>query len=90
MTRTGQYDGANAIARAHADFQAGKLDKGRTGIMVHYVIAEVDRGEPILVAEVECRDGESLEDLEQRIHVVEHGLIVKATAKVVEGILSAR
>lgn len=76
----GQYDGTNAIGRAYDDFQAGKI-KG-TGIMVHYVIAQVDRGEPILVREIECRKGEKLNELEERIHSHEHELIVEAAAKV--------
>lgn len=84
----GKYDGANAIGRAFEDFQAGKLENNKTGIMIHYVIAEVDRGEPILVQEIECREGETLHDLEQRIHGHEHELIVKATAKIAEGILA--
>ena len=54
----GKYDGAAAIERAFEDFQAGKLEDNKTGIMVHYVIAKVDRGEPILVKEIECREGE--------------------------------
>ncbi|KAL1896484.1 Bifunctional purine biosynthetic protein ADE5,7 [Ceratocystis pirilliformis] len=79
----GKYDGANAIGRAYDDFQAGKLENGRTGCMIHYVIAKVDRGDPILIQEVPCVAGESLHDLEERMHKAEHGLIVKATAKVV-------
>lgn len=86
----GRYDGANAIGRAHQDFQDGKLEGGKTGIMVHYVIAEVDRGAPILFKEIECREGEALEDLEQRIHSHEHELIVKATAQVVKEIAESK
>lgn len=73
----GKYDGAGAIRRAWEDFQAGKLEGGRTGVMIHYVIDEVDRGEPVMVREVECVEGESLESLEERIHEIEHQLIVK-------------
>lgn len=58
--------------------------------MIHYVIAEVDRGAPILTREIECKEGESLEGLEQRIHSHEHDLIVEATAKVVEEIVAAK
>lgn len=76
----GKYDGAGAIKRAWEDFQEGKLEDGKTGVMVHYVIDEVDRGQPILVKEIECRAGESLEDLEERIHEVEHKIIVEGTA----------
>ncbi|TLS26438.1 hypothetical protein PpBr36_05325 [Pyricularia pennisetigena] len=86
----GKYDGANAIGRAHQDFQDGKLEGGKTGIMIHYVIAEVDRGAPIMVQEIECRQGETLEELEQRIHSHEHELIVKATAQVVKEIAETK
>lgn len=50
--------------------------------MIHYVIAEVDRGQPIITREIECREGEPLAEFEQRIHSHEHDLIVEATAKV--------
>ncbi|KAI4208765.1 MAG: hypothetical protein LQ349_009652, partial [Xanthoria aureola] len=70
------YDGANAIPRAYADFQAGRIT--RTGIMVHYVVDEVDRGEPIVVREVEMREGDLLGDLEERVHEVERGGLVEA------------
>lgn len=86
----GQFDGAGAIERAYTDFKAGKLEKNRTGIMIHYVIAKVDRGEPIMTREIECREGETLEGLEQRIHSHEHELIVEATAKVVGELLAKR
>lgn len=86
----GKYDGAGAIERAFQDFQAGKLENNHTGIMVHYVIAQVDRGAPILTREIECKEGETLADLEQRIHSHEHELIVKATAKVVGEILEEK
>lgn len=87
---TGQFDGAGAIERAYQEFQAGKLENNRTGIMIHYVIAKVDRGEPIMTREIECREGEKLEELEQRIHSHEHELIVDATAKVVGELLAKR
>jgi phosphoribosylglycinamide formyltransferase len=89
-THPGKYDGANAIDRAFEDFKAGKLENGRTGIMVHYVIAQVDRGEPILVREIECREGEDLHQLEERIHSHEHELIVEATAKVAGEVLARK
>jgi phosphoribosylglycinamide formyltransferase len=80
----GAYDGAGAIRRAYEDFQTEEgvgvpLEERkyiRTGAMLRYVISEVDRGEPILVREVEFRSGESLEELEERIHEVEHEIIV--------------
>ncbi|OLN95842.1 Phosphoribosylglycinamide formyltransferase [Colletotrichum chlorophyti] len=75
---------------AYEDFQAGKLKNNTTGAMIHYVIAEVDRGEPIITEEIECRAGESLEDLETRFHLVEHGLIVRATQKVAQEVLARK
>ncbi|KAL8388412.1 hypothetical protein RB595_009263 [Gaeumannomyces hyphopodioides] len=86
----GKYDGAGAIERAFEDFQQGKLEGGKTGIMIHYVIAEVDRGEPIMVREIECREGEELAQLEERIHAAEHELIVSATAQVVGEIAASK
>lgn len=57
--------------------------------MVHYVIQAVDRGEPIMVQEIEWK-GEELPELEERIHSYEHALLVKATAKVVGEIVAER
>lgn len=54
--------------------------------MVHYVIAQVDRGEPILVREIECREGETVHQLEERIHSHEHRLIVEAAGLVAKEI----
>ena len=65
----GTFDGANAIERAFEAFQKGDIK--RTGVMVHKVIKEVDRGEPVVVQEVEMKDGEPLEEFESRLHKVE-------------------
>jgi len=74
-----QFDGANAIGRAWEAYQRGEI--AVTGVMIHYVISEVDRGEPIVVEEVPCRDCQTESDLEERIHKVEWKLIVEGTAK---------
>ncbi|ORX59025.1 phosphoribosylglycinamide formyltransferase [Hesseltinella vesiculosa] len=71
----GQFDGAHAIERAFEAFQQGKIT--HTGIMVHKVIADVDRGQVILQQPVPILDTDTLEDLEDRIHKAEHELIVK-------------
>ncbi|MCJ1295783.1 hypothetical protein MMC34_007347 [Xylographa carneopallida] len=76
----GQFDGVDAIGRAYQAFQRQEITK--TGIMIHYVISEVDMGEPILVEEIELKHGESLQDLEQRIHVAEWRAIVEGTKMV--------
>lgn len=64
----GAFDGANAIGRAFEAFQQGEIEK--TGVMVHRVVAEVDRGEPLMVREIPMTQGESKEDLETKIHQV--------------------
>jgi phosphoribosylglycinamide formyltransferase len=76
----GAFDGVDAIARAHAAFGRGEVD--RTGVMVHRVVAEVDRGAPVLVREVPIHPDEDLAALEQRVHETEWAVIVEATAMV--------
>ncbi|KAI8087759.1 phosphoribosylglycinamide formyltransferase [Gilbertella persicaria] len=71
----GQFDGAHAIERAYEAYKKGEIT--HTGIMVHKVIADVDRGQVILQREVPIYDTDSLEDLEERIHSFEHKLIVE-------------
>lgn len=73
----GAFTGANAIERAHQAFRAGKITK--TGLMIHYVIPEVDMGEPLLVKEIPLVENETLNELEQRIHTVEWKAIVEGT-----------
>jgi formyltetrahydrofolate-dependent phosphoribosylglycinamide formyltransferase len=70
----GQFDGANAIERAHEAFTHGQIT--HTGVMVHRVIAKVDAGEVLLSRTVPMEPGITLAQLEDKIHVVEHELIV--------------
>ncbi len=80
----GAYNGAGAIERAHQDWKDGKIEK--TGIMVHYVISQVDMGEPILVKEIPFMEGvdEDIEKLKERMHEEEHRIIVTGTKIAVE------
>lgn len=80
----GQFDGIDAIRRAHEAFQRGELANNETGVMVHEVIAEVDRGAPVVIHPVRCQTDESLEALEGRIHDVEHRIIVEGARKILE------
>ncbi len=73
----GQFPGTDAIARAYAAFQRGEID--HTGVMVHWVIPAIDAGKVIASAVVAIEVGDTLEDLEKRIHEAEHRLIVEAT-----------
>ncbi|KAI5831183.1 phosphoribosylglycinamide formyltransferase [Schizophyllum commune Tattone D] len=75
----GAFEGTHAIERAYEAFQKGEVDKA--GVMVHRVIREVDRGEPLVVKEVPIEKGEPLETFEERLHKVEWQAIVEGTAK---------
>jgi folate-dependent phosphoribosylglycinamide formyltransferase PurN len=75
----GEFDGIRAIERAYEAAKTQELK--RTGVMVHQVVPEVDRGAPILTEEVPIHADDTLEMLETRIHQVEHRLLVEAIAK---------
>uniref|UniRef100_V5F3J2 phosphoribosylglycinamide formyltransferase 1 n=2 Tax=Kalmanozyma brasiliensis (strain GHG001) TaxID=1365824 RepID=V5F3J2_KALBG len=79
----GAFDGANAIPRAFEAYQQGLTDK--TGCMVHEVVADVDRGRPIIVREVPILPTYDLDQLEQAIHKIEHVIIVQAADLVLKG-----
>ncbi|KAF2104070.1 phosphoribosylglycinamide formyltransferase [Rhizodiscina lignyota] len=86
----GQFNGANAIQRAHEKFMDGGLEK--TGVMIHKVIRAVDEGEPLLVREIDLehpRD-DDLEALEQRIHETEWKAIVEGTNLAIERLWTER
>ncbi|KAI0079568.1 phosphoribosylglycinamide formyltransferase [Panus rudis PR-1116 ss-1] len=84
----GAFDGANAIERAYEAFQKGEIEK--SGVMVHRVIKEVDRGQPLMVKEVEMIRGEPLTAFEERLHKAEWDIIVKATAKALDELATGR
>jgi folate-dependent phosphoribosylglycinamide formyltransferase PurN len=50
--------------------------------MVHRIVKDVDRGEPIIVKEVEIKKGEPIADFEQRLHKVEWEIINRLLFKV--------
>jgi phosphoribosylglycinamide formyltransferase len=76
----GAFDGTHAIERAYDAFQKGEIT--HSGVMVHRVVREVDRGEPIIVKEVPLHAGEPIEEFEERIHTAEWEVIVQAAAKI--------
>ena len=47
--------------------------------MANQPAEEVDCGEPIITEEIELLQNESLEELESRMHTMEHRLIVQGT-----------
>jgi formyltetrahydrofolate-dependent phosphoribosylglycinamide formyltransferase len=79
----GAFPGTHAIERAHDAFGRGEID--RTGVMVHRVVPEIDAGPVIAVEHVPMFPGESVEKLEERVHQVEHNLLVAAVDSVLRG-----
>lgn len=71
-----EFDGIHSIERAFEAYKRGEIK--RTGIMVHHVIPQVDRGSLILKKEIPIEETDTLEALEERIHQQEHKLILKA------------
>ena len=76
----GQFAGTHAIQRAYEAYQRGEIT--HTGCMVHPTIPEVDAGPVIAQAEVPILPGDSLADLEERMHRAEHMLLVTAVQTV--------
>jgi formyltetrahydrofolate-dependent phosphoribosylglycinamide formyltransferase len=75
----GAFPGLHAIERAYAAWQRGEIE--HTGVMVHLVPDEgVDVGPVVAQEIIPIRPGDSLEQLEARIHAVEHRLFVAALA----------
>jgi len=77
----GMFPGMHAIERAYEAFQRGEIT--HTGIMVHRVPDEgVDCGPVVLQCEVPIYAQDTLDDLEQRIHSMEHQLYIEAVTLV--------
>lgn len=71
----GELPGLHAIERAHTEAMAGT--RTSTGVMVHLVPDEgVDVGPVLATAEVPILADDTLDELEQRVHAVEHVLLV--------------
>ncbi len=66
------FKGTDAINRAY------KYGVKVTGVTVHFVDDRVDNGPIIFQKAVEIRENESVKDLEERIHRIEHNLYPKA------------
>lgn len=66
------FSGTHAIERAY------KYGVKITGVTVHFVDEKVDHGPIILQEALRVKEGESLEELEERIHHLEHKLYPKA------------
>ena len=79
----GMFPGATAIDETWAAYRAGQPTSA--GVMVHYVVDEgVDDGPVIAWEEIPIHDEDSIDSLTERIHRVEHRLLVDAVAAVLE------
>lgn len=76
------FPGTHAIERAFEAYQRGEIE--HTGVMVHLVPNEgVDNG-PVLATEiVPIYQGDTLETLEARVHMMEHELLVSTLKQIV-------
>ena len=78
----GQFPGAHAIDDALAAFARGEID--HTGVMVHLVPdARVDEGPVLAEQAVPIHPGDTYETLAERIHAVEHRLLVETLRKLI-------
>jgi formyltetrahydrofolate-dependent phosphoribosylglycinamide formyltransferase len=72
----GEFPGVDSIARAWREAQEGHRD--HTGVMVHLVPDEgVDVGPVLATATVPIQPTDTLESLTDRVHGVEHRLLVE-------------
>ena len=78
------FKGVFAIRQAHT--YGAKV----TGVTVHFVDSGIDHGPIILQQALKIKEGESLGDLEHRIHNLEHKLYTKAIKLYVDGRISIR
>jgi phosphoribosylglycinamide formyltransferase-1 len=69
-----EFRGLNAVRRA---LRSGVK---RTGVTVHLMVEEVDAGPVVAQEEVEILPGDTEETLLERLHPVEHRLLVEAVA----------
>ena len=83
------FPGTQAIERAFEAYQRGEIQ--HTGVMVHFVPDEsVDNG-PVLATEiVPIHPIDTLESLEERVHEVEHRLLVNTLKTLLQDIKLSR
>ena len=79
----GMFPGATPIDDTWAAYRAGELTSA--GVMVHHVVDEgVDDGPVVAREEIPIHDGDSIHSLTERIHRVEHRLLVDAVATLLD------
>jgi len=77
----GTFPGMHGIQEAYEAYKRGEI--AHTGVMVHLVPDEgVDVGPVVAQQTVSIHPADTLEDLEARVHAVEHRLYVEAIRRV--------
>lgn len=71
-----EYPGLHSIERAYHDHRK------QTGVTVHYIDAGLDSGPIIAQRRVPILPGDTLDQLEQRVHTTEHQLYPEAVKQV--------
>jgi phosphoribosylglycinamide formyltransferase 1 len=74
-----EFRGLHAVRRA---LEAGAKE---TGVTVHFMVEEVDAGPIVAQERVPVLPGDDEETLLERLHPVEHRLLVRAVADYFEG-----
>ena len=77
----GQFPGATAISDAYEKYKRGEIRN--TGVMVHYVVQEVDAGEVIDTSYVPIYQDDSLESLRTRVQLAEKPLLISSLMKLI-------
>ncbi|MDO9086405.1 MAG: phosphoribosylglycinamide formyltransferase [Anaerolineaceae bacterium] len=78
----GTFPGTNAIERAFEAYQRGEITE--TGVMVHLVPDEgVDIGPVLAQAHIPIEIGDTLVELEEKIHGIEHNLLVNTLIQII-------
>lgn len=73
------YPGLNAIEQAY------KAKEKMLGVTVHFVDQGVDTGPIIMQESLPVLEDETLEELTERVHTLEHRMLVNAVNKVIKG-----
>ncbi len=77
-----------AFKGAHAIRDAFDSGVKVTGVTVHFANEDYDKGPIVAQRAVEVLEGDTLEDLEQRIHEVEHRLYPEVLRRIAQGRVS--
>lgn len=75
------YIGLNCIEKAHNDFINNKIT--HTGLMIHYITEELDRGEVLEYTKVPLYKEDNLNILTERFRIYEKNVIIKSLLKII-------